>query len=142
MAKACPISQRRTDSYLERVEAFITACVVTLFIMSCTFVVPLLLVLDYLLKIFSSNRYGLFRPFSKRVKNALMLPCKDVDDAPKAFARVLGAFMSINLIVLYFLGLHIPAVILSVVFITFALLEAFFDFCVGCKIYALCKRGC
>ncbi|WP_200762373.1 DUF4395 domain-containing protein [Nitrosophilus alvini] len=141
MAKCCPISQRRTDSYLERIEAFITAAIVTIFVMTCSFVMPLLLAIDFLLKLATQNRYGIFRPLSKKCKEVLKLPQKSVDDAPKKFARVLGMIMSFNLVVLYIFNLHIPAVILSCIFITFALLEAFFDYCIGCKIYTALKKA-
>ena len=140
MTECCPISQKRTDSYLERIEAFITAAVVATFVMTCSFAMPLILAIDFLLKLATQNRYGIFRPLSKKCKEIFKLPQKSVDDAPKKFARLLGMLISFNLVVLYMLNLHIPAVILSCIFITFALLEAFFDYCVGCKIYTALKK--
>ena len=140
MAKCCPISHIKADSYQERIEAFITASAVAGFVISCSFVMPLILVADFLLKLSSKNRYGIFKPVSKKCKELFNLPQKSVDDAPKKFARILGMIMSLNLIILYFFDLHEPAVILSIIFITFALLDAFFDFCIGCKIYTAFKK--
>ncbi len=140
-ANSCPISQNRTDSYLERIEAFISAIIVTVFIVTCSFIFPLILLFDYILKLSSRNKSGLFKPVAKKCKDILNLPQKDVDEAPKKFAKILGTIISFNLIILYTFQLHIPAVIVSLIFITFALLEAFFDFCVGCKIYSLIKRN-
>ncbi len=137
---SCPISQNRTDSYLERIEAFFTALIVAVFIITCSFIFPLILLLDYILKLSTKNRSGLFKPVAKKCKDFLNLPRKDVDEAPKKFAKILGTIISFNLIILYIFQLHTPAVIISLIFITFALLEAFFDFCVGCKIYGFIKR--
>ncbi len=137
----CPISDVRSDLYLDRIEAFIAAGGIAFFAMTCTLVAPLLLMLDYLLKIATKNRAGLLRPISLYCKRVLGLEDKWVDDAPKRFARVLGAVMMANLTIFYFLGLHSAAVILSAVFISFALLEAFFCFCIGCRLYTWIQRA-
>lgn len=140
MPKCCPISYRKADPYQERIEAFFTAVAVAGFILSCSLVMPLILITDFFLKLSSKNRYSLFRPASRLCKHLFNLPQQSVDDAPKRFARVLGMIMSVNLAILYLFDLHEPAVILSIIFITFALLDAFFDFCVGCKLYMLLKK--
>ncbi|WP_456403596.1 DUF4395 domain-containing protein [Hydrogenimonas sp.] len=141
MARSCPVSHRRTDATIERIEAFLTALTVAAFIATCTFVMPLLLAVDFALKLLTHNRLGLFRPLSRGCREILRLPSRPVDDAPKRFARILGAAMSLNLILLYFFQLHTPAVILASLFIAFALLEALFDYCIGCRIYTIWRAN-
>ncbi len=136
----CPISENRSDLYIDRIEAFIAAAGVAFFAATCTIVAPVVLMADYFVKIATKNRSGLFRPLSIICKKMLGLGEKRVDDAPKRFARVLGALMMANLTILYILELHPAAVLLSLVFITFAMLEALYGFCVGCRLYTLLQR--
>lgn len=140
MAQCCPLSHTKTDAYQERIEAFMTASVVAVFILSCSFVLPLILIGDFLLRLISKNRYGIFKPFARKFKKLFRLPRVQIDDAPKRFARILGMIMSLNLIVLYAFDQHEAAVILSLIFISLSLMDAFFDYCVGCKLYMLFKR--
>ncbi len=140
MSRHCPISSRRSDAYTDRIEALFTALTVAAFLATCTFVLPLLLAADFVLRLLTHNRHGLFRPLSERCRKLLNLPRRPVDDAPKRFARLLGAILSINLVLLYTMQMHSVAVILASLFMAFALLEALFDFCIGCRIYTLAIR--
>ena len=63
---------------------------------------------------------------------------KPVPGPPKRFAQGIGAAMSTAALVLALaLGLHLAAVVVLLVLMAAAGLEAFFAYCLGCKVFAL-----
>ncbi len=73
------------------------------------------------------------------IANILSVKPKFTDEAPKRFALFIGLLFSVMLSVFYTLGYIKVGEGVSFVLLICALLEGFFDYCVGCKIYQLLK---
>jgi hypothetical protein len=65
---------------------------------------------------------------------------KPVPGPPKRFAQGIGAVFSITAALLLFFDLNVAGWIVLAALTTAAALEAFFAFCLGCKIFALLTR--
>jgi hypothetical protein len=61
------------------------------------------------------------------------------DEAPKRFALYLGWGMTIFITLFSLLGYSLPVEILVWVLLSCALMEALFEFCVGCTLYHYLK---
>ncbi len=135
----CPISDRRCDSYCERIEAFFYTILALLFALKCSYLFIGVLMAEFIFKIATKNESSLFRPLTMLIKNLLSLKPKTEDVAPKLFAKWLGLIFSIKLTVVYLMQWHEAAYVMVGLFVTLALLEALFGYCVGCRIYSLIK---
>ncbi|MDP3174088.1 MAG: DUF4395 family protein, partial [Phenylobacterium sp.] len=72
---------------------------------------------------------------SHYLSNALNLPLKLIDKAPKVFAARLGFLMTAVITILFVFKLSLASLIVAGILIFFATLEFLFAICVGCMIY-------
>jgi hypothetical protein len=96
-----------------------------------------LLGLDFLVRAFLSPRFSPLATVAKALVNALGLPKKPVDAAPKVFAARIGVLFTVTATVLFLLGLATAGVVVLSILAVFALLESAFSFCAGCWVHSL-----
>jgi len=72
-----------------------------------------------------------------RIASALRLARKPIFLPPKRFAAGIGLAFSLGILALLILGQTIAAYAVGGVLIFCALLEALFDYCLGCQVYHL-----
>jgi len=131
----CPISDQRVNEYVTRLNAmFVIGAVVLGFVMhSVLFFI--FLMADFFMRGFTTIKFSPISYISHYLSNALNLPVKLIDKAPKIFAARLGFLMSGVIIGLYFSGLTSGAMVVGGILVFFAGLEFVFAICVGCTMY-------
>lgn len=131
----CPISDQRVNEQVTRFNAFFAiAIITTAFVLNSIFLFAFLLA-DFFIRGFTELKFSPVSYASHYLSNALSLPVKMIDKAPKVFAARLGFVMTLLIASLFFFGLHTASIIVGGVLIFFASLEFFFAICVGCMIY-------
>lgn len=131
----CPISDERVNEQVTRFNAMFTIGLIILaFVMNSVFLF-IFLMADFFIRGFTSIRFSPINYASHSLSNALNLPVKMIDKAPKVFAARLGFLMTTVISLLYFLNLKLAAIIVSGILIFFASLEFIFALCIGCLIY-------
>ena len=137
---ACPISfEKKINSTLLRINSLIYIIILWSAIVFEQPLVIVLLITIFISKNININRKCLLDYFGEFTAKLLALKEHPIDPAPKKLANALGLFGSVAIfLALYF---EVAFWILPVGLMTLAFsLEALFDYCIGCKIYALLQR--
>jgi hypothetical protein len=137
MTESCPISPEVVDDHATRIGAALVILIVIAGLWQGRFWIPLLLAVDFGLR---SRGWGSFSPIaqlSQALRSISGLQPLLINAGPKRFAALIGVIFSLSIAIA--LGLRHPrvALALAAVLILAASLEAFFGYCVGCKVYAL-----
>ncbi len=131
----CPISDERINEQVTRLNAlFVILTVVMAFTLnSALFLV--FLVADFYIRAFTKLKYSPISYLSSSLSNALNLPLKQIDKAPKIFAARLGLIMSALITILFLLNFTVASILVAGILVFFAGLEFAFAICAGCTIY-------
>lgn len=132
----CPISDERINEQVTRLNALMVIITVVVAFVSGSFLLLIFLMADFYIRAFTGLKYSPVSYLSFRLCNALHLPEKPIDKAPKIFAARLGFIMSGVIAALFILKFHLAAGIIAGVLVFFAFLEFAFAICVGCVIYS------
>jgi hypothetical protein len=131
----CPISDERVNEQVTRFNAmFVIITVVLAFVLNS--VLPFIFLMsDFFMRAYTTMKYSPISFMSFSLTNALGLPVRMIDKAPKIFAARLGFLMTTVIAALFLVGFKMASVIVAGVLVFFAGLEFAFAICVGCTIY-------
>ena len=135
MKKSCPISGEQVDANLVRINAMLVAILAIAFIFFKLNLFAFLLVVDFFIRIFISQKYSYMLIVAKLIKKTFGISTIKTDAAPKKFASMFGLVFSILIVLLSLIGFVKLTTIVAVILIICALLEAIFNYCLGCQIY-------
>jgi hypothetical protein len=131
----CPISDQRVNEQVTRFNAlFAIAVIITAFLLNSIFLFAFLMA-DFFIRAFIGIKFSPISFASHYLSNALSLPVKMIDKAPKIFAARLGFLMTTAIGGLFILNLQLASIIVASMLIFFASLEFLFAICIGCMIY-------
>lgn len=131
----CPISDQRVNEQVTRFNAFFAiATIVAAFALN-SIVLFAFLMADFFIRAFTEIKFSPVSYASHYLSNALSLPVKMIDKAPKIFAARLGFIMTLVIAALFFFELYTASLIVAGILVFFASLEFFFAICIGCLIY-------
>jgi hypothetical protein len=131
----CPVSTLRVDHSVVRVTAFLVATLVALYAITGSIVIMALLAVDFYIRAFTAAAYSPASWVAIQIAQALGWTGTKIDKAPKIFAARVGFAFSVAAVLLYPIS-PVLSLVVSLVLMTFAILEAAFDFCAGCLVYA------
>ena len=141
MTNECPISDQQINETIARLVALLVVITIIAGYLSFLPWVASALAVDFFIRGFTKLSVSPLAVLSKLVAKRLGLPAKLINAGPKIFAARLGFIFSTSIVVLSFSGLVTGAEIVAVALGVCAAMEAFFSFCVGCRIYALFQRA-
>lgn len=131
----CPISDHRVNEQVTRLNAFFTIATVVLAFVFNSLLLLIFIMTDFFIRAFTEIKFSPISFVSHYLSNALSLPVKMIDKAPKVFAARLGFLMTLIIAALFSFKLTIASAIIASILVFFASLEFFFAICVGCLIY-------
>lgn len=131
----CPVSDRRIDEKVARVNAILTVLALVLFGLTQNMVLIVLLAVDFFLR---TSKWVHLSPvifLSRKIVDFLDMPHKLINAGPKIFAARIGLVFTASIAILLFLNLYIIAITLTAMLLVFSFLEGVFGVCVACKLY-------
>lgn len=131
----CPISDQRVNEQVTRLNAMFAIGTVVLAFVLNSVILFVFLMADFFIRAFTEMKFSPISFASHYLSNALNLPIKMIDKAPKIFAARLGLVMTSVITGLFIFELKVASVIVASILVFFASLEFFFAICVGCMIY-------
>lgn len=140
MSTACPLNFQKVDSNVSRFTALLVALLVLIYLVSHNVFILLFLALDFALKLFVGKKASLITHFAIFLKESFNIQEKLVDGGAKRLAGFFGLFFVFLLIVAHFIFPWSITLLFAAVFLLCSLLDVFFDFCIGCKIYFIIKK--
>ena len=140
MQNVCPITDKRINEQVARLNALFTVFFVLLFIGFKFWPGLAFLMVDFLLRGFIDSKYSPVAVFSKWVAKQMNLSPRIINAGPKIFAAQVGSFLSMIALVAFAFGCHSICLVIAGVLGVFSFLESAFGICVACKLYPLIRR--
>jgi|WetSurMetagenome_2_1015567.scaffolds.fasta_scaffold332069_2 hypothetical protein len=140
MQAVCPITDKRINERVARINALITLLLVASFVIFKFWEVLALLAIDFILRGFFDSKCSLICIFSKWIVSRFKIGGKFMNAGPKIFAAQVGMVLSIIALTLFFSGFRISGLITASILGFFSFLESAFGYCVACKLYPLFRN--
>jgi CBS domain containing-hemolysin-like protein len=135
MNPSCPISAKRVDTNRVRLIAMQVSLVSIVLLLSGERFFALLLLLDFTLRVLRKYEFSPFNQMASFIIGFWGMTPKYANELPKRFALILGLSIALLLLIFYFFELSFVAPLLALILFICSLMEALFDYCIGCKIY-------
>ncbi len=140
MQQSCPISFEKYDNTLSRIASFFVTVLLAVYLQTGWILFVFFIFFDLFVRVFVDKRLSLLFHLSKIVETTLALKPVMKDNASKKLASYFGLFFAISIIVFHFLEIRFAVLVFATIYVVCLLLDSFFDFCLGCKIYYIIKK--
>ena len=140
MQQSCPINFQSYDNTTSRISSLNIVILLALYLYTSQIVIMFFVVIDLFIRVFVDKRYSPVYYLSLSVKKLLGLQSVMKDSASKRLATYFGLLFSFLIILFHLLHLQEALYITAGIYMSCLFLDAFFDFCLGCKIYYLIKK--
>ena len=140
MPNSCPLNFERVDSNVSRLSALFVASLVILYLFSSNVYILIFLALDFIIKLFLNKEFSPISMLSKQIKSLFRMKEKFTDGGAKRLAGMFGLLFVFLLIIAHFLNALFISLAVAAIFLSCSLLDLFFSYCIGCKIYFIIKR--
>jgi hypothetical protein len=141
MQQICPITDKRIDEKVARINGIVTLLLVVLFIVFNFWVGLAFLVVDFAVRGFIDSKYSLVCKLSKYIAKALNFEPKAINAGPKIFAAQVGLVFTLVALVAFATGNLLFGLVTAGVLGFFSLLESAFGFCVACQLYPFFRKA-
>jgi len=140
LSNSCPINFETVDANVARFVAFMVSSFLVVYILTFDVLILYFLFLDFMTRLFCQRKYSLIFQASKLLKSIFKLKNDPTDGGAKRLAGYFGLFFILLLVAGNHLNFHFFSIVVCVIFLSCALLEAFFSYCIGCKVYFVIKK--
>lgn len=130
----CPVSKEKVNKSVVRITALFIATFVVVYALTGNLYFILGITIDFVIRAFTSAKFSPLSFLAHKTAYLLKIKPQSIDKAPKLFASRVGFLFSVATIALFPIN-PVASVIVSLILMSFALLEAVFDFCMGCVVY-------
>lgn len=135
MVKICPVSARRVNENLSRLNASFTVLISVIFLLTNSPALMLVLVMDFLLRNILEGRLNPITHLNNYLISIIHIPNHPINAGPKIFAARVGLILSFLGTLFLFSGNELAVLIFVGILALFSFLEAAFNLCVACKLY-------
>jgi hypothetical protein len=139
MQSVCPITDKRINERVARLNAFFTVVFVAAFLVFDAWYAIAFLAYDFAMRGFIDSRFSPMCYVSKWIATHIKLSEKYINAGPKVFAAQVGMFLSAVALIFFLAGGTTVSLILGGMLAIFSFLEGAFGFCVACKLYPLIR---
>lgn len=140
MQNICPITDKRIDERVARLNGVFTVLLVALFIAFNFWIGLLILIVDFSIRGFNDSKYSPICQLSKRIAKGFNFESKLINAGPKIFAAQVGLFLAAVALVGFAAGCSTFCLVVAGVLGFFSFLESVFGFCVACQLYPLFRK--
>lgn len=137
MSKSCPVNFKMLDENQIRIQALLITLTALVFLVTGWRAFVFLLVYDFAARLFVSPKISPFVQIALVTLKIFKIKKQSVDSAPKIFASYIGLGFSVAIVCASLLGADEAATLFAIILTLCAAMEAFFNYCVGCKFYAM-----
>jgi len=140
MSNACPLNFKQVDSNVSRFSALVVALLVISYLVTLNVFILFFLALDFIMKLFLNRGISPISLVGEFLKEFFKIKENFVDGGAKRLAGFFGLIFVLLLILTHYLNVKEFSYAVGVIFVSCSLLDVFFDFCMGCKIYFIIKK--
>lgn len=132
---ACPISNKKIDERVARLNGLFTFVLITGFIFTHLWYIPAFLAFDFIIRSSELSKHSPLGIISRSIVKLLSSKKKLVNAGPKTFAARIGLIVSSAIFIFSIIEFNITALFLASILALFSFLETAFGYCVACKIH-------
>jgi len=140
MSNACPLNFKQVDSNAARFSALFVALLVIIYLFTQNIYILFFLAIDFIIKLFLNPGVSPIALLSEFFKELFKVKENFVDGGAKRLAGFFGLTFVGILIATHYLTSWEVSLVVAAIFLACSLLDVFFDFCLGCKIYFIIKK--
>ena len=140
MHQSCPINFQTYDNTISRISSLSVTMLLAVYLLTSQIGIILFVIADLVVRVFIDKRFSPLYHISVSLKRLFGLQSVIKDSASKRLATYFGILFSFLIVLFHLLHLQEALYITAGIYIICLLLDAFFDFCLGCKIYYLIKK--
>lgn len=137
---SCPVIFKKIDQNVVRVMASLVSSVGVLFIISPQLIILVILLYDFLVRALDYKKASPLFHLAKLIAKLLKLKKDEIDAGPKEFALKIGFLFVLISFIMFLSGETTAAILVMAMLTVCALLEAVFNYCIGCKMYMILKK--
>jgi hypothetical protein len=134
------MSFKQIDSNISRLISVLVSSIVIYYLISNQVILLYVLIFDFIMRLFIKKEDSPLYIISMRIKEIKGIKAKYVDSGAKRLAAYFGLSFVLMLTGAHYLEIYVVTLGIAIVFLSCSLLDAFFDFCLGCKIYHIIKK--
>lgn len=138
--QSCPVSFKIVDQNIIRIVASLVSALGILFIFNPNLIILALLLYDFFVRVLGYEKISPLCNLAKLLSKLFGVKKDKIDAGPKEFALKIGFLFALLCMVTFLFNQIFTAVLIMTILTICALLEALFNYCIGCKIYTLLKR--
>jgi len=135
MVKICPISLRKTNENLSRLNASFTVLMSTLFLFTESPVFILVILMDFMLRNILEGKLNPVSRINQYIIEVIHISSHMINAGPKIFAARVGLILSFLSTVFFLLANTFMSSMIIAILLLFAFLESALNYCIACKLY-------
>ena len=124
MNETCPISEQQVNEKVAQVNANLTMLTILLFLTTQSILVLAILAVDFFIRGFKNPAHSYYAAVSKKILSSFKIKPIMVNAGPKIFAAKIGFIFCCLMAVTHLLGFQVVCLVLALIFVFFAALEA------------------
>ncbi|WP_297442040.1 DUF4395 domain-containing protein [Sulfurimonas sp.] len=140
MSNACPLNFIKVDSSVSRLNSLFVSLLVLSYLYTNNVYILIFLSFDFVLKLFINVEISPIMRLAESIKSTFKIKDKYTDGGAKKLAGYFGLFFVVSLLITHFIHSWMLTFGIAIVFLTCSLLDVFFNYCIGCKIYFIIKK--
>jgi len=140
MSNSCPLNFVKIDASIARITSSLVSILILLYLYSHSVWILYFLAFDFVARLFFKHEFSALYMLAIVLKNLLHIESQFSDGGAKKLAGLFGLFFVFLLIVIYYMDIKTFTFIVAAIFLSCSLLDVFFNFCIGCKIYYIIKK--
>lgn len=138
---SCPLSYKQIELSEARINSFFVALLLVGYFFCENVVLLLFLLFDLFIRLYLKPSYSLLASASKKLKKLFSFQDSFADGGAKRVANHFGLFFAGLLLAGHLYEWHLFSLLIGLLFFVCTLLDSFFGWCLGCKIYYLYKKA-
>lgn len=140
MSQYCPVNFEQVEANVARFSALFVSILIVSYLVTGSIYLLVFMLADFGVKLFINKKFSPINQISMLLKKVLVLKNKFTDGGAKRLAAYFGLIFTALLIVLHFVDIWLLTLVVAGIFLSCALLEFIFEYCLGCKIYFIIKK--
>lgn len=140
MSLSCPIIFRQIDATVSKISTVIAIAFLGSYFLTMWVPFLVFLIMDLTVRLSGYKEYSPIYTAAQCIQGALDLPTRMEDAGGKRLAAFFGLIFILGILIAHFLGLWYVQIAIAAFFLTCALPDILFNYCIACKIYTCTKR--
>ena len=136
----CPISDKKVNEHVSRINAIITVLLLIGFIVTHNIYAIVFLAIDFFLRSAGFSKYSLIALTSHNIVKWLNIKGHFINAGPKVLAARIGFIFSGLIIISIVIPISSVSLVIAGILGLFSFLEGAFGFCVACETYPYIYR--